>query len=217
MTRKTYFILFIAFYFSMIVAMLLPLEFMRSVAPPANKIVSGPLYGGALVIGPPLLMMVVYLIGPLRRVLPAVRAANYSQEAVNAALRQLTFKLDILSVAPALCLSIMYIYGLSAYWYATPEGIFEQKNIFMRPDHYRWGDISQLHLSCYQAKGGPNVGFILTFKDGSKLDIAHTQQQAFIENFWTLTQLTATATLISDVRDPSVCPRPVSLFLSHRS
>lgn len=216
MTRKTYFICAVTFCFLMVAAMLAPLELMRRVFPPGDRLVSGPLYGGWLVIGPPLLMMIIYVFAPLKRVLPELRAAKHSQAAWNSVVGRLKPKLDIAPVAAASCLVVVYLYGLSAYWYASPDGITEQQNLFTQPVIYPWSDVVQRRLSCYRSRDVSNVSFILTFKDGTTFDIADTQQKSFVQHFGTFFYLTGKTALISDVPDLSICPAEIYAFLSNR-
>lgn len=206
MTRKTYLICAVTFCFLMVAAMLAPLDLMRRVFPPGDRLVSGPLYGGWLVIGPPLLMMIIYVL----------RAEKHSQAAWNSVVGRLKPKLDIAPVAAASCLAVVYLYGLSAYWYANPDGITVRQNLFTQPVIYPWSDVVQRRLSCHRSRGVSNVNFILTFKGGKTFDIADTQQKSFAQHFGTFFYLTEKTALISDVRDPSICPAEIYAFLSNR-
>lgn len=216
MTRKTYLICAVTFCLLMVAAMLAPLELMRRVFPPADRLVSGPLYDGWLVIGPPSLMIIIYVMAPIKRVLPELRAARHSQAAWNSVVGRLRPKLDIAPVAAASCLAVVYLYGLSAYWYANPDGITERQNLFTQPVTYPWSDVVQRRLSCHRSSGVSNTSFILTFKDGKTFDIADTQQRSFVKHFGTFFHLTDKTALISDVRDLSICPAEIYAFLSNK-
>jgi hypothetical protein len=183
-----------------------PLELMRIVIPPANKIVSGPLYDGWLVLAPPLFLIFLFFRSFSKKIIQG-------HENISSTLNFIKSKLNYPTSIFLSCVILIYVYGLSAYWFATPSGLTIHRNWFMQSS-YPWSDVIQRQVSCYRSRKSTNASFVLTFRDGATIDIAKTQQGEFADNFHTLADLTKSAPIVNAVRDPSACPRAVLAFLS---
>ena len=187
-----------------------PLELMRLVIPPANKIVSGPLYDGLLVLAPPLFLTLYFALFFRSFIKKLIQGHENVSSILNFVKSKLNYPTRIL----LFCVIVIYVYGLSAYWFATPTGLTIHRNWFTQSTSYPWSDVIQRQISCYRSRKSTNASFILTFRDGASIDIANTQQEEFADNFHTLADLTKSAPIVNAVRDPGACPRAVLAFLS---
>ncbi|HEY1935206.1 MAG TPA: hypothetical protein VGG99_24640 [Acetobacteraceae bacterium] len=192
---------------------LVPLHWQRSVFPPADKIVSGPLYGGALIMAPPFVAFFYIVL-----------AACYSAMVQ----RRLSGPPGILPVERGFalltfvvlgCTTLVYAHGISAYWFATSSGITVQSGWLAAPYSYAWSAATQRRISCYRSRSGRNVSFQVKFRDGRTIDLADTQQMDFENHFVQLSALTASALIVEYPSHPSqYCPGFMLRFLTtHQS
>jgi hypothetical protein len=182
-----------------------PLYLIRSVFPPSDKLVSGPLYGGAFFWVPPVagFFYVLRVWGPLLR-------GDH-----RPARSMLHGGLGWLSLVALMCGMTSYTYGLSAYWFATPAGITFRSDPLSRPMFYSWAAVVERQVSCFTSKGNNIAGFLIRFEDGREIDIAETLQSEFAKHFAKIAALTASAPVVeADKRWRRYCPDYIWYFLA---
>ncbi len=187
-----------------------PLEAMRDLIPPATRLVSGPMYGGWLLGGPPVIVMFYFVI--------MFKMAVFEKRKSKKLIDDVFF--DVLSrfkVMTCILLSIsfvVYVYGLPAYWYATSEGVTVRQNWFQSPVSYNWNDVIERSISCASGRKGRFItSFIVKFRQGLEIDLASTQQQDAANHFAALASLTRNAQAFRRMRDLNACPAEVNYII----
>ncbi len=189
--------------------MLGPLYLQRNVFPSVGKFVAGPVHGFLLVTAPTLAFL--YLLLSLAFLADAGRRQGRSYRPVE--LLQLLHSGRRGWVTATIligCFSAVG-YGTSAYWYATAQGVIVNPGWPSQAVTYNWSDVIKRSISCYRAKGGPNVEFRVWMVDGRALDLAETQQTDFATHFAELTALTRNAD--TEIGQIEKCPPFIRTFI----
>jgi hypothetical protein len=192
---------------------LLPLHFQRSVFPPSNTLVSGPLYGGALIMGPPFAGFFYLMLATC-----ASQRLGGRRRGRNTAMLPIHGATGWLSLFVFICVGTTYIYGVSAYWFATPDGITIQLGPLSQPTSYRWSEVTKQQVSCFASRGGSkNADFRILLAGRRTVDLAYTQQLKFAEHFNEIVKLTGAAlTVETEHNQRSFCPDFILAFLQAR-
>jgi hypothetical protein len=198
----------------MVALLLMPLHLQRFIFPPPGKIVSGPLYGGALFMLPPFVAFVYIICAGC-----IAQLRNRSRKRFPASALPIWGMSDWLTLIVLVCAAAIYTYGISAYWFVTPNGLTVQSSWFAQPKSYLWVDVTQRQIACFLSRGGGgNATFRLELQDGQEIDIADTQQAEFAKHFAQLAMLThAAPVVVNDIGDGRYCPSVILNFLAeHR-
>lgn len=183
---------------------------MRNLIPPATRLVSGPMYGGWLIFSPPLVVMLYFMA--LSKM--AIFEKRENKKLIHDAFVDVLSRFKIITCILFFISLVVYVYGLSTYWYATPEGLTIRQNWFQPPISYNWNDVIERSISCANGRKGRFItSFIVTFREGFEIDLASTQQQDAADHFAALASLTRNAQAFRRMGDLNACPVEVNYII----
>jgi hypothetical protein len=197
----------ISFIASVFLLVIGPLELMRSVLPPDDRLLSGPLYHGWLFIAPPFLAAFY-----LALLLSYARSKSKTSPAPLS-----TIKFSPLSYLILGCAAAVYIFGVGAYWFVTPSGLTIHRHWFAPPTTYSWDDIIKRNVVCYIGRHNDHdISFTVTFRDGFAIDLSETQKPDVVDKFTTLMNLTRAGETAFALSNLALCPNSVTEVLSRK-
>lgn len=187
-----------------------PLEAMRNLVPPATRLVSGPMYGGWLLGGPPVIVMFYFVV----MFKMAVFEKRKSKKLIDDVFFDVLSRFKVMTFILLFISFVVYVCGLPAYWYATPEGVTVRRNWFQSPVSYNWNDVIERSIACASGRKGRFItSFIVMFRQGLEIDLASTQQQDAADHFAALASLTRNGQAFRRMGDINACPVEVKYII----
>lgn len=184
----------------------------RHVLPPTDRLIAGPLHGGAWFLLP-MFVASMYFLFSIIFVASAVRQSGAPCRSAHVLRLLITGSRGRFAAAVLTCCCGALGYGLSVFSYATPSGLTIHSGWPAEPVTYAWSDMTKRYVSCYRVRGGPNVVFQVHMKDGQAIDLADTQQSDFAQHFCEFIALTRNAA--TELGDIQHCPNFIRGFVQH--
>jgi hypothetical protein len=100
--------------------------------------------------------------------------------------------------------SLAVCYGISAYWFATTEGLTIRRGWAAATITHPWSEVTKRFIGCVPRKLDYVIAFTVTTADGSLVNLANARQTDFARHFYQLIHLTDNA--VTKLGDVEHCP-----------
>jgi hypothetical protein len=156
---------------------------------PPGRLFGDPIYASAMTLAA-FLLVLYFLYGSILLLPDAVfngRAGRYRSELLQSLLYTgRRGRLTAAAVLISYCLVVGY--GVSAYWYATMEGLTISPGWPAYAVRYAWSDVAKRLVLCGRHKGTPTVLFLVQMRDGRTFEFASSELAKHLSEVAALTQ-----------------------------